>query len=166
MTKVTSLVILKEFEKRIVEVFEVFDYTGNKTIDVREIPTVLCSLGCVPSKNEINEIIKNIQEPECHGNVHISKFLPFVSNLIVNYRFHPASAEELLKAFQILDKDSTGYLNKDYLSEIMTERGEQFTQEELKEMMSVAINSLEGGILYEMYLNHIIVSIPLRIISQ
>ena len=74
-------------------------------------------------------------------------------------RFHPASAEELLKAFQILDKDGFGCLPKHYLSEIMTERGENFTQEELKEMLSVAVNSEEGGIFYEIYLNHIMVSV-------
>lgn len=108
-----TAIILKKFEKRIIEVFEVFDHTGSKSIDIREIPTVLSSLGkyctspthkknlflilkptlriyavsgCVPSKAEMNEIIQNIQEPECRGNIHLSKFLPFVSNLILKYK--------------------------------------------------------------------------------
>lgn len=40
-----TVVVNNEFEKRIVEAFEIFDHTGNKTIDVREVASVLCSLG-------------------------------------------------------------------------------------------------------------------------
>lgn len=39
------VIINNEFEKKIVEAFEIFDHTGKKVIDIREIPAVLCSLG-------------------------------------------------------------------------------------------------------------------------
>lgn len=40
----------------------------------------------------------------------------------------PASAEKLLKAFQILDADGTGTISKDYIGKLMSEEGEPFTQ--------------------------------------
>ena len=49
----------------------------------------------------------------------------------------PASPEKLLEAFKVLDPDNKAYLTKDYLSKLMMEEGEPFTQEELDEMMAV-----------------------------
>lgn len=40
----------------------------------------------------------------------------------------PASAEKLLKAFQILDVDGKGTISKDYIAKLMSEEGEPFTQ--------------------------------------
>lgn len=76
----------------------------------------------------------------------------------INKRFHPASAEELLRAFQILDKENKGYLTKEYISTTFAEKGEYFSQEELDEMMTVALDSETGLIKYEVYINQIMVS--------
>lgn len=39
-----------------------------------------------------------------------------------------ASAEKLLEAFQILDPDGKKTLSKEYVSKLMTDEGEPFTQ--------------------------------------
>lgn len=39
-----------------------------------------------------------------------------------------ASAEKLLEAFQILDSDGKKTLSKEFVSKLMTEEGEPFTQ--------------------------------------
>lgn len=40
----------------------------------------------------------------------------------------PASAENLLKAFHILDTDGKGTLSKEHIGKLMSEEGEPFTQ--------------------------------------
>lgn len=40
----------------------------------------------------------------------------------------PASAEKLLKAFEIFDTDGSGKLSKEHIGKLMTEEGEPFTQ--------------------------------------
>ena len=77
------------------------------------------------------------------------------------YRLQPASPEKLLKAFLTLDRDRKGYLTKEFLSKIMMEEGEPFTQEELDEMMAAAIDGETGNILYEYYINQLMVRIVL-----
>lgn len=72
-------------------------------------------------------------------------------------RMQPASAEELLKAFQTLDKENKGYLTKEYLTKAMMEEGEPFTQEEIDEMMAIAVDPDSGNINYEYYINQIMV---------
>lgn len=69
----------------------------------------------------------------------------------------PAEPEKLLEAFHVLDPENRGWLTKDYLSKLMIEEGEQFTQEELDEMMAVAVDPLTGNIPYEFYLNQLMV---------
>lgn len=40
-------ILASDLEKRITEAFEIFDHGGNKCVDVREIGTILRSLGTV-----------------------------------------------------------------------------------------------------------------------
>ncbi|KAL1124633.1 hypothetical protein AAG570_001257, partial [Ranatra chinensis] len=141
----------------IVEAFEVFDHAGNKTVDVREIGTIIRSLGCCPSEAEIQEIIMNVEDQEMPGSVHISAFLPYVTGIVSEYRLRPATAEELLKAFQTLDKENKGYLTREFLEKAIMEDGEPFTQDEVDEMMAVAIDPDTGHINYEYYINQIMV---------
>lgn len=74
-------------------------------------------------------------------------------------RLQPASPEELLKAFQTLDKEKKGVLDREMMTRAMMEEGEPFTQEEVDEMMAVAVDPESGNIPYEYYINQIMVNI-------
>lgn len=71
----------------------------------------------------------------------------------------PAAPEKLLEAFQVLDPEGKGYVTKDFMTRIMLEEGEPFTNEELEEMMAVAVDSSTHVIPYEYYLNQLMVTI-------
>ncbi|XP_014247629.1 EF-hand calcium-binding domain-containing protein 2-like isoform X2 [Cimex lectularius] len=147
----------QDIEKRITEAFEVFDHAGNKTVDVREIGTILRSLGCVPSEAEIQELIVNVEDQENAGSVHLDRFLPYVKGIINEYKLQPATAEDLLKAFHTLDQEGLGYITKEYMTKALMEGREPFTQEEIDEMMDVAVDPRTGTINYEMYINQIMI---------
>ncbi|KDR14798.1 EF-hand calcium-binding domain-containing protein 2 [Zootermopsis nevadensis] len=111
--------------------------------------------GCCPSEAEIQEILVAIEDEETSGSIRLDRFLYTVSHIIQERRLLPASPEKLLKAFLTLDHDGKGYLTKEFLSKIMIEEGEPFTQEELDEMMAVVIDGETGNIPYEYYINHL-----------
>ncbi len=67
----------------------------------------------------------------------------------------PAPPEKLLEAFQVLDPEGKGYITKEYMTKLMMEEGEPFTQEELEEMMGVALD--QGVIGIEYYINQLMV---------
>uniref|UniRef100_A0A1B0CDA9 EF-hand domain-containing protein n=2 Tax=Lutzomyia longipalpis TaxID=7200 RepID=A0A1B0CDA9_LUTLO len=69
----------------------------------------------------------------------------------------PAAPEKLLKAFQILDSDGKGFIQRDYISKLMMEEGEPFSQDELDEMMAIAVDSQTNRIPYELYINQLMV---------
>lgn len=76
-----------DLEKRISDAFCVFDHHGDKFIDVREVGTVLRLLGCVPTEEEVNEVISATESEETSGEVHLTKFLPHVSQLLMERKW-------------------------------------------------------------------------------
>jgi len=56
--------------------------------------------------------------------------------------------DEILAAFQALDTENKGYLEPDELERLMTSMGEKFSADEVKEMMSAALDT-DGKVHYE-----------------
>lgn len=50
-------------EEKIAEAFQVYDHNNVNMIDGRDVGAVLRSLGCVPSENEIEAIVKATEFP-------------------------------------------------------------------------------------------------------
>lgn len=42
--------------------------------------------GCVPSEDEINEIISATEFEDSNGTIHLSRFLPHVTQLLAEHR--------------------------------------------------------------------------------
>ncbi|RZC42030.1 EF-hand calcium-binding domain-containing protein 2 [Asbolus verrucosus] len=147
--------INNDLERRIADAFEVFDHAGNKTVDVREIATIVRALGCCPTEAEIQEILMAVENPESPGSVHLSNFLPYMCQIVTEHKYQPASPAQLLEAFQILDSDKRGFLTKEHISTLMTQDGEPFTQDELDEMLEIAIDPHTQTVPYEYYINQL-----------
>ncbi|XP_045462046.1 dynein regulatory complex protein 8-like [Harmonia axyridis] len=156
MNERDSLVpINNDLEKRIADAFLIFDHAGNKTVDAREISTIVRSLGCCPTEAEIQEIILANEDQESPGNVHLSNFLPYMVQVITERRFQPAPAEKLLEAFKVLDSKGKKYLTKEEITSLMTEGGEPLHPDELHEMLRVGIDPENDTFPYEVYINEI-----------
>lgn len=174
-----SVNLSNDLERRIADAFSIFDHHGNKSVDVREIGSIIRYLGCVPDENELNEIISATELEDSSGVVHLSKFLPHIQQILMENKIKPAAPEKLLKAFQILDPEGRGYLTRDSMAKILMEEGEPFTQvmhpqaqlnalqfnkqkfilqEELDEMMAVAVDPATNTIPYEFFINQLMVS--------
>lgn len=59
--------------------------------------------------------------------------------------------EKILKAFEALDPERRGFIDSEYLKELMTSRGERFTNEEVLEMLNAAADPETGYIKYDDY---------------
>lgn len=64
-----------------------------------------------------------------------------------------------MKAFRVLDQEGKGFVDREYMTKLITEEGEPFTAEELEEMMAVAVDMATDKIPYENYLNQLLVSL-------
>uniref|UniRef100_A0A8C4JKI4 EF-hand calcium binding domain 2 n=1 Tax=Dromaius novaehollandiae TaxID=8790 RepID=A0A8C4JKI4_DRONO len=134
-----------EIEKKVIEAFEVFDHECNKTVDVREIGSIVRSLGCYPTEAELQELLAEIEEEEPTGYIHLEKFIPVMRKVLLERR------GPILKEY-INNENKCGYLTKEQLVKYMTEEGEPFTQEEMEDMLSAALDPETNIIRYKDYI--------------
>ncbi|XP_073401247.1 dynein regulatory complex protein 8 isoform X2 [Dendrobates tinctorius] len=132
--------LVSDLQKRITEAFEVFDHESNKTVDVREIGTIIRSLGCCPTEGELHDMLAEVEEEEPTGYIRFQKFFPMMTKVLLERRYRPIPEDILLRAFEVLDEKKKGFLTKDELIKYMTEEGEPFTQEEMEEMISASVD--------------------------
>ncbi|XP_064014742.1 dynein regulatory complex protein 8 isoform X3 [Pogoniulus pusillus] len=92
---------LAEMEKKIIESFEVFDHEGNKTVHVREIGLIVRSLGCFPTEAELQELLAKVEEEPPTGYIHLEKFLPVMTEVLLNRSYQPIPEDVLLHAFEV-----------------------------------------------------------------
>ncbi|KAG7482090.1 dynein regulatory complex 8 [Solea senegalensis] len=133
--------------KKITAAFEAFDYNTSSAVDVREIGTIIYSLGCFPTQKDIHEFIAEVEDNHT-GCVHLDKFLPAMTQVLLEHKFPPIPEDTLLQAFEVLDKDEKGYMNSEDITELMTKEGDTFTQEEMTEMLTALADNEEKRIYY------------------
>ncbi|KAI5179879.1 Dynein Regulatory Complex Protein 8 [Manis pentadactyla] len=146
-----------EFHKKIKEAFEVFDHESNNTVDMREIGTIIRSLGCCPTEGELHDLIAEIEEEEPTGYIRYEKFLPVMTKILQERRYRPIPEDILLRAFEVLDQSKCGFLSKEELIKYMTEEGEPFSQEEMEEMLSAAIDPESNSVHYKDYITMMVI---------
>ncbi|XP_061591068.1 dynein regulatory complex protein 8 [Cololabis saira] len=121
-----------DVKKKIKKAFQVFEFEGK--VDVREIGSIVSTLGCFPTEAQLHNFIAQVEEDETKY-VHFDKFLPAMTEVLLEKKFPPISDELLIQAFEVLDIEKKNYLDYDQLVQYMTTEGEPFTQEEMKEML-------------------------------
>ncbi|XP_031294358.1 dynein regulatory complex protein 8 isoform X2 [Camelus dromedarius] len=94
-------IAVAELHKKIKEAFEVFDQESNNTVDVREIGTIIRSLGCCPSEGELHDLIAEVEEEEPTGYIRYEKFLPVMTEVLLERRYRPIPEDILLRAFEV-----------------------------------------------------------------
>ena len=149
--------IRTDFDRKIAQAFLIFDHNNVKMIDSRDVGAILRFIGCVPNEKEVASIIKETEIPDCPGTVHLSKFLPFVKELIFNHKMKPSSAEHLLAAFKTLDPLNKGFITKEDFINLMTEDESELTPEEFDKMLKSAVDTTTNTVPYEVYINQLMV---------
>ncbi|CAH0546615.1 unnamed protein product [Brassicogethes aeneus] len=158
--EVEEVQLNNDLERKIADVFDVFDHAGTKTIDIREVGTVVRGLGCCPTEAEVQEITFKVEDHSNPGNVRLATFIPYACQFLAEHKYEPATPEQLLEAFHTLDSEGYGYLTKDNLITLMTQAGEPFNQDELDEMLELAIDPHTNTLPYEYYINQLMFEPP------
>ena len=148
--------ITNPLEKKIAEVFLVYDHNAVNMIDKFDVGAVLRSLGCVPTEQDIADIVAKTEFPSHPGNIHITKFIPYLKGLLLNRRMKPSPPEEILEAFKVLDPQNKRFIEKETFHKMMTEYGDAMTDDELITLMKSAVNPSDNRVYYENYIYQLI----------
>ncbi|KAI9522895.1 hypothetical protein NQZ68_032457 [Dissostichus eleginoides] len=153
-SKQSAEATVSDVQKKIRAAFEAFDYESNNTVDVREIGTIIYSLGCFPSQADLHDLIAEVEEDQT-GYIHLDSFLPVMSKVLLEHKFPPIPEDLLLQAFEVLDKEKRGYLEPEELTKYMTQEGEIFTQEEMDEMLTALADHEKNVVYYKDLINQL-----------
>ncbi|KAK4258029.1 hypothetical protein QN277_007540 [Acacia crassicarpa] len=123
-------------EEQIVEFKEAFclcDKDGDGCITVEELETVIRSLDQNPTKEEIQDMISEV-DADGNGTIEFAEFL----NLMAKKMKETDAEDELKEAFKVFDKDQNGYISASELRHVMINLAEKLTDEEVDQMIREA----------------------------
>ena len=141
-------------EQRIFDAFTVYDHNNVNMVDATDIGNILRFLGCVPSDEDIREIVKQTEFANHPGNIHLSNFMPHLKNLLYHELMKPSSAEDILKAFKVFDPKNKGFIDGEIFQNIMAQFGDEPLM--MEEMIKSAMDPTDNKVYYEIYINKLI----------
>lgn len=146
--------IRHELDERIADAFKLYDFVGNSMVANTDLPHILRFLGCVPSDQDVAEIVRECEFTDIKGAVHLSRFLVVLVEMLEQNRMRPAGIEELQEAFKLLDPRGKMFLTEEELSEALmdSDEVEAFTEEEKLEMRRTTVERPSGVCWYEKYI--------------
>ncbi|CAJ1048903.1 dynein regulatory complex protein 8 [Xyrichtys novacula] len=140
--------------KTIKAAFESFECKDNNTVDVRDISTIIYSLGCFPTQADIHNFIAEVEEDQT-GFVHIDKFLPTMTTVLLENKYPPIPEDRVLQAFEVLDREKKGYLESEELTKYLTQEGEVFSPSEMDEMLLAFADPEKNHIYYQDFIHQL-----------
>eukprot|EP00736_Rhodelphis_marinus_P001243 Rmarinus@m.16562 len=142
--------------QRVKAAFDLFDRQKKGVCDVREVGTIVRSLGINPTEAKLRELINEIVDDEPTGFVQFEKFESMMVPVLKQVQqgnpaqeFVRHSEGVILQAFRLFDPEETGFIDAEQLKDLLMSKGEQFFQEEVDEMMRDAMDHVTGKVAYE-----------------
>ena len=143
-TSVENSVIDNLTDQQIIEfreAFQAFDKDGNGSITTKELGTVMRSLGQNLSEAEIKEMIDIVDEDK-NGTIDFQEFL----HLMARKMKIIDKEEELLDAFNILDRDGSGKISKYELRYIIMSTDSKIKGDDIEDIIKTIGTDEEGKI--------------------
>eukprot|EP00930_Biecheleria_cincta_P084316 TRINITY_DN73801_c0_g1_i1.p1 TRINITY_DN73801_c0_g1~~TRINITY_DN73801_c0_g1_i1.p1 ORF type:complete len:202 (-),score=57.99 TRINITY_DN73801_c0_g1_i1:106-711(-) len=132
--------------EEIKQAFDLFDADGSGDIDSKELHTAMRELGFKTTKEEIDKMISEV-DADGSGEIDFEEFTMMVTQKIMDRK------PQVEKAFRMFDNDNSGYINMQKLKRISRMLGDAVSDEELREMLSLADRNGDGFVSLEEFMS-------------
>lgn len=116
------------------EAFTMIDQNRDGVIDIEDLKDMYSNLGRIPPDAELNEMLK-----EAAGPLNFTMFL----NLFGEKLSGTDPEDTIRQAFSMFDEAGKGHIPEEYLKDLLSNMGDNFTPEEIKQTWKEA--PLEKG---------------------
>ncbi|XP_076437968.1 neo-calmodulin-like [Babylonia areolata] len=124
----------------LLEAFQLFDKDGNGEISISELPSVLRYLGQNPTDRDLDIIMKEM-DSDGSGTLDYEEYEKLVRKVTVS---PDLLKTELRQAFQVLDREKSGVLQKRQLADWLTSIGEPLSKEDTQAILNEADTNGDG----------------------
>jgi len=136
----------KEKREELRMAFEVLDIDGSGAIDANELRVAMQALGFEPDKEEIKRMIKDADK-NGDGVIQFEEF----EEMMTAKMGEKSSREEIEEAFGLFDHDRSGVITFAKLKRVAEELSEQLSDDDLREMITIADTDNSGGVGFEQF---------------
>ena len=110
-----------------------------------EVSTIMRYLGVFPSERRVVEsILPDMQGDEPALYVMYDKFEAKMLDILENHEDEPDMDDTLLRAFRTIDTEGLGYVEADYMKDLLEKHGTPFRAKEVDSFLSRA-KDMETG---------------------
>lgn len=147
MTENLTMDQIAEFK----EAFLIFDKDGDGSISVKEIGTVMRSLGQNPSDDELKNIVDEIDQ-DGSGTIDFKEFLNMMAKKIQELSME----DDLIEAFRYFDMDGKGLISTIELKHVLSNSGEKLSEDEIDDIIREVDTDCDGYIDYKEFVRILI----------
>merc|ERR1712080_569202 len=110
--------------------FTLFDVKKQDFLSADDLDDILRAMGFRPSKEELKEILEEIDE-DGSGEIEFEEFCQLCAKFLIEEPDEETMKAELKEAFRVYDKEANGFITTDTLREIISELDTRLTKEDL-----------------------------------
>ncbi|KAL4217958.1 hypothetical protein ACF0H5_022697 [Mactra antiquata] len=130
--------------KLILQSFSSLDENGDGRISKREIARAYRLAGFNPTQSELANIVGEHDEND-DGYIDFNEYFNVMKTKMISIDYEK---ERLKTAFRVLDLDQDGYITSEELRHALSSTGDNFTAEEIKNIIQRADTNKDGKIDY------------------
>ncbi|KAL8594942.1 hypothetical protein ACOMHN_038739 [Nucella lapillus] len=131
-----SIILTEEQKAELKQAFAMFEKAGKGRIQARDLGELLRCLGWNPSEQDLEEARHEL-EVTARGTISYADVEAYVARRGGIYYGNNAE-EDILVAFQVLDKSGNGKIEVEEFRHFMTTMGERMSEEEVEELLKSA----------------------------
>ncbi|PVD32611.1 hypothetical protein C0Q70_08053 [Pomacea canaliculata] len=143
----TAIILTDEQKAELKQAFSMFEKAGKGKIQVRDLGELLRCLGWNPSEQDLEEARHEL-EVTARGTISFADVEAYIARRGGIYYGNNAE-EDILVAFQVLDKSGNGKIEVEEFRHFMTTMGERMTNEEVEDLLRSARRDGEEFIEYK-----------------
>jgi calmodulin len=110
--------------------FNLFDVKKQEYLSADDLDDILRAMGFRPSKEELKEILEEIDE-DGSGEIEFGEFTQLCAKFLVEEPDEETMKAELKEAFRVYDKEGEGFITTGTLREIIGELDPRLTTDDL-----------------------------------
>ena len=130
--------------------FNLFDTKKQDFLDADDLEDILRVFGFRPSKEELQEILEEIDE-DGSGEIEFGEFCQLCAKFLVEERDEERMKAELKDAFRLYDKEGNGYITTGQIREIFMEVDPNIKAEDLDDVIDEIDEDGTGNLDFEAF---------------